>query len=189
MRKLIRVSCPPSGLAIYLCPEALECLGGQNHLIRISKIEATPNASAKITIVKDAGGGTARVQEKIRITPQRIALLGATDLIPEFGPIDVKWEPTGNGISFIIPDHEELPEPQPHAHAGGRRVPRGNVRDNTTPHARLGAAIREINLLCASGEVSDVTFSVPSPAERTDFTYSAEDFRITAKRVIEEVLS
>jgi hypothetical protein len=185
MRKLIRVSNPPSGIAIQTNDEFIEALGGIGNRVRVSKIVPDGGGGYQLFFVKDREGRT-HVDNRMTVTHQRLAMIGCD--MPDFGPEHMKWEPTGNGATIFIPPVDTLPPPLPRPRAPGYKHMHGlKACDHTTPHARLGEAIRTINQICASGEVSDVTFAVPF--NDNGGTYAASDFRVTAKRVIEEVLS
>lgn len=188
MRKLITISNPPSGMTIILCDEAVQILGGHGARIRVANIEFgdIQHGIAKFILIRDANRGTGRIQAdgKFFITDSRVKATNPLIDMPRFGSIGIKWEPIENGISFLVPPHEQLPSPTPHPHVGGRRKLKS---DPDTPHARLGAAVRLINELCASGLIDDVTFSVP--ANETSTKYFASNFRITAERTIRQTLS
>lgn len=183
MRKLIAVSRPPSGLYVVLCEEAADILGGIGSRFRVSSIKPVQDG-IHVVIVRDAAGSsTLKTGGRIAVTNNRLVLLG-TD-VWEFGTTDLKWEPTGNGIEFTIPPVEELTPPNPHSHTKGRRL--HNISDPTTPHARLGAALRTLNELTSHPELLNVRYYLHFRDDEGGQALTP-GFKITGKRVIEEEL-
>jgi hypothetical protein len=155
MRKTIRVSRPPSGLYVGLCEEAAHILGGIGGRLRVTAIETGKlTGEIRVVIIKDiAGPISIKKNYMIGVTNNRLAHF---EDIFEFGSAELKWEPTGNGITFTIPTSEQLPTPNPHPHVKGRKL-RGIVDENSLA-ARLGAAIRTLNELSGHDELKNVRY-------------------------------
>lgn len=183
----IRVSHPEYGLGFGLPEDAVNYLGGINAPVALSKCEKKADGTRLIRLAKDPKSHSRiHANGQMQLPLKSIQHLG----LPGFGPISADWTPNGNGIDLQLPPLDRLPAP-----IRKRRQSESFVRVDVTPHDRLRAAIRTINELCAGADVADVTFSLQVPDGRdgqehmTTATIRSKDFRITAKRVIEETLS